>query len=337
MHSGFDVLFYENCILVLRKPANVPMDGDDSITVEKWILERGFLEDGNEVKKIKWVHQLDSPTSGVLCVALTRRVASAIAHCFQTRTVYKEYTAMVYGHVQLADVAGTEGGLHILDAPVHKSNDEHDLALPLHICVAIGEDDVDDFRMKANGRNSKWSHTEILSYQAGYISSCGIKSYALETSDSPHARCQCVDFDNMKGVSVDYSKPHITPIPVTRVSIRLHTGRRHQIRVHLAQVLRRPIVNDSLYSSCPLSEECHVWHTESTFDSPRLMLHSTKLGFPLNFRDIDTFPSKTKMRQRTRVHQRKNEEAEFTFSEEPRYSEIGTLFVCPDNFPEIRV
>lgn len=45
-------------------------------------------------------HQLDYATSGVLCVALSKRAAKMAAACFAGRTARKCYLALVHGHVQ---------------------------------------------------------------------------------------------------------------------------------------------------------------------------------------------------------------------------------------------
>jgi 23S rRNA pseudouridine1911/1915/1917 synthase len=56
------------------------------------------------------------------------------------------------------------------------------------------------------------------------------------------------------------------PGPFTVVECTLHTGRTHQIRVHLKH-LGHPLLGDALYGSKP------------TADFPRQMLHAWKLGF----------------------------------------------------------
>ena len=50
----------------------------------------------------------------------------------------------------------------------------------------------------------------------------------------------------------------------TRLRLEPHTGRTHQLRVHMAIGLGRPIVGDSLYGGAP---------------APRLMLHASGLSF----------------------------------------------------------
>ena len=54
---------------------------------------------GPSVKQLKFVHQLDAPTSGLLCLAFGRDVAARLGHCFQLRKTVKVYSAVLHGWV----------------------------------------------------------------------------------------------------------------------------------------------------------------------------------------------------------------------------------------------
>jgi 23S rRNA-/tRNA-specific pseudouridylate synthase len=45
------------------------------------------------------VHQLDSATSGALCVGLNKVAARMAAKLFESRRVAKEYVALVWGYI----------------------------------------------------------------------------------------------------------------------------------------------------------------------------------------------------------------------------------------------
>ncbi len=62
---------------------------------------------------------------------------------------------------------------------------------------------------------------------------------------------------------------------VTLLRIVIHTGRTHQIRVHMF-ALQHPLVGDSLY---PVQKFGPTKPGKSFVAPPRLCLHSTKLGF----------------------------------------------------------
>ena len=111
---------------VFNKPANVRMDGvepdDPTLTVEKILLSTLSTPASYSSNRIgsssnnknnssssissgtvtlKWVHQLDYATSGVLCVALNKKAAATAARAFEERKVSKEYLAVVKGHIDL--------------------------------------------------------------------------------------------------------------------------------------------------------------------------------------------------------------------------------------------
>jgi 23S rRNA pseudouridine1911/1915/1917 synthase len=66
------------------------------------------------------------------------------------------------------------------------------------------------------------------------------------------------------------------PVVVSRLRCRLHTGRTHQIRVHLAGI-GHPVVGDSLYGG-----------VRESLAVPRLCLHAARLGFvhPVTGEDV---------------------------------------------------
>ncbi|CAJ1990938.1 RNA pseudouridylate synthase [Leishmania donovani] len=122
--DALDVIYENAEMLVLSKPPGIRMDGDETIygrTVESLVCEhmkaRGIFDDTHEQlqkekkrkKQLKFVHQLDFGTSGVLCLAFTKDMAARLAHCFEMRTVRKYYVALLHGHLP-SDTAPTEDG-----------------------------------------------------------------------------------------------------------------------------------------------------------------------------------------------------------------------------------
>jgi 23S rRNA pseudouridine1911/1915/1917 synthase len=61
----------------------------------------------------------------------------------------------------------------------------------------------------------------------------------------------------------------------TLLEVQIHTGRTHQIRVHLS-ALHHPVVGDTLYGA---SRQLRVGRTSLPF-LPRNFLHAAKIGFP---------------------------------------------------------
>eukprot|EP01038_Epipyxis_sp_PR26KG_P010366 gene10366-13927_t len=84
--------------LIVDKPSNLRMNGNFDCTVEKLIYHlRKDLSDNNV--NLKWIHQLDYATSGVLCVGLNRPAAAIASYAFETRQVTKKYLAVLQGHI----------------------------------------------------------------------------------------------------------------------------------------------------------------------------------------------------------------------------------------------
>lgn len=129
--DGFRVLFSHPAMVAIHKPADVAMDEPECTpaedqseavtslpptnyslprsTVSSWAYSymkthgiydamHDALERKNQRRKqLKFVHQLDYGTSGVLCLAFTKLMAQRLAHCFEMRTTRKWYIALLDG------------------------------------------------------------------------------------------------------------------------------------------------------------------------------------------------------------------------------------------------
>lgn len=136
-HASFPVIFHSSSMIVIHKPANVAMDDPpESVpsrlhekespdtpssssslsssssspeTVLSWgyqyIKKNGIFDAAHEAleqkqqrkKQLKFVHQLDYGTSGVLCLAFEKAIAARLAHCFEMRLAKKWYLAILSG------------------------------------------------------------------------------------------------------------------------------------------------------------------------------------------------------------------------------------------------
>jgi len=96
------VLFLDNHLLVVHKPAGLLVQGDRTgdITLldnARSSLKETFRKPGNVYLAV--VHRLDRPTSGVLLFARTSKAAARLAEQFRRRQVRKIYWALVEGKV----------------------------------------------------------------------------------------------------------------------------------------------------------------------------------------------------------------------------------------------
>jgi len=90
------VIYKDDDIIVLNKPAGLPVQGGSGQTRHIDGLAEA-LKFGNDTKP-KLVHRLDKDTSGVLLLARNGRAAKGLAKAFQDKTTQKIYWALVAGH-----------------------------------------------------------------------------------------------------------------------------------------------------------------------------------------------------------------------------------------------
>ncbi len=94
------VIYEDNHLLVVNKPANIPVQQDisgdpDLLTLLKDYIRDKYHKPGNVFLGL--VHRLDRPASGCMVFARTSKAASRLSDQFRRRTVKKEYLAVVHG------------------------------------------------------------------------------------------------------------------------------------------------------------------------------------------------------------------------------------------------
>lgn len=98
--SALDILYVDNHLLVVNKPACVPTVPDDS--GDESLLDRGKAWIKREYQKpgavfLGVVHRLDRPVSGVVLFARTSKAADRLGAQFRERTTQKTYWGIVEG------------------------------------------------------------------------------------------------------------------------------------------------------------------------------------------------------------------------------------------------
>ena len=94
------VLFEDNHLLVVDKPAGMPSQPDrtgdpDVLTIGKAIIKERYNKPGAVFLGL--VHRLDRPASGVMVLARTSKSASRLSEQFREKTIRKTYLALVEG------------------------------------------------------------------------------------------------------------------------------------------------------------------------------------------------------------------------------------------------
>lgn len=90
------ILYRDDALLVLDKPANLSVQGGPGITRHLDALAAGLVGPAAEPPRL--VHRLDRDTAGVLVLALRASAAAKLASAFRTHAVRKTYWAVVLGY-----------------------------------------------------------------------------------------------------------------------------------------------------------------------------------------------------------------------------------------------
>jgi len=210
MPELFEVLYEDDELLALNKPAGLvchPTKGD----VYSSLISRVRLHVGEGVP-VHLVNRLDRETSGVVLAVKGDSRVGKIKQLFAERSVAKEYLAIVHGHVQKDD----------------------------DVCAEpLGRDDQAQVAVKdcvrPDGAPARTEISVLRRFERGvpaFLDHCA----ATGVSDST---------DAFLTAAPGASAPE-EPLPFTLLRVRPVTGRKHQIRIHLAH-LGYPIVGDKIY------------------------------------------------------------------------------------------
>ena len=105
IHSGkfeIPVLYEDNHLLVVVKPANLPTQGDSSGDVDLLNILKDYI--GNKYQKpgnvyMGLVHRLDRPVGGVMVFAKTSKAASRLSEAFAKHSQDRQYFAVLQGEM----------------------------------------------------------------------------------------------------------------------------------------------------------------------------------------------------------------------------------------------
>ena len=100
LSNGIGVLYEDNHLLVVNKPAGMPVQGDESgddslLDLCKLYIKEKYNKPGAVFLGL--VHRLDRPVSGVVVFARTSKAASRLSEQFRNHTNTKSYLAICQG------------------------------------------------------------------------------------------------------------------------------------------------------------------------------------------------------------------------------------------------
>lgn len=100
------VLYEDNHIIVVVKPAGIPVQADksgdkDMLTIVKEYIKEKYNKPGNVYLGL--VHRLDRMVGGVMVFARTSKAASRISEYIRQKNVKKKYLAIVNGKLNVSN------------------------------------------------------------------------------------------------------------------------------------------------------------------------------------------------------------------------------------------
>jgi 23S rRNA-/tRNA-specific pseudouridylate synthase len=189
------------------------------------------------------VNRLDRETGGIVIVAKNSESAGELGKIWEARAVQKEYLAIVHGHVR------DDHGL--IDAPLGK--DERSIVAVKDCVRPDGAPAQTEFRVERRFSQSLVGRSCRSAIQIPVGRSC-----RSAWTRSPSSVAEPLRRVDSASLPVAVSPPSIrhprraeakqrrTPSSFSLLRLTPRTGRKHQIRIHLAH-LGHPIVGDKLY------------------------------------------------------------------------------------------
>ena len=260
MNPLFAVIHEDENLLVVQKPADLvchPTKGDEYSS----LVSRARLylnqQPATSNQQPYLVNRLDRETSGLVVIAKNAETARELGKLWESRAVQKEYLAIVHGHV-----AAEQG---IIDAPLGK-----DETSPVAIKDCVRPDGTP-------------SQTEFF-----------IVKRFVRDGGAGSSLPAAVTFENgAHGVTrpAATSSSSILHLPFSLLRLLPRTGRKHQIRIHLAH-LGHPVVGDKIYGGDPDLYLALVEGRLTAADRARLILpnhalHAGRLNFHWRGRDLE--------------------------------------------------
>ncbi len=251
-NTALKILYNNHGLLIIDKPAGMvvhPGAGFKGETLASALLYQfADLYQVGEDHRPGIVHRLDKDTSGVILVARTQTMYEHLKNAFAQRKIKKEYIALVLGRVEKPH--------GFIETPIGKSKTDfrkQTTVGPLEAKEALTEYKVLEYLKRSNQPISQSSVSKAMA------------------DKSAHQPDKQGGVDPVKSAEDGTAQRLFNRVDeYTLLLVKLHTGRTHQIRVHLAS-LGHPLMGDSLYGS----KKCEIDGLDRQF------LHAKKIEVEL--------------------------------------------------------
>lgn len=269
-----DVLYADEHIIVVNKQSGV-LSVPGLVEKDSIATRVAVLYDLPRIDKLV-VHRLDQATSGIIVFARSQLACSSLNEQFRKRKVRKRYNAIVYGRI-----CANEGEI---DLPLRKDMDTP----PLHLVdPAQGKPSLTTYTVlqhipaeggfceeklaKESEERQKRINNEIEQITA-LMDRTG---FGVTRTEAQEEETKSSNIEGDTPITVAPSDPSVrqtATLPqnhahTTRILLVPHTGRSHQLRIHLKSI-GHPILGDDLYA-----------FPEARAMSSRCLLHAQSLSF----------------------------------------------------------
>ena len=97
-HLKLDVIFEDDYLAVIRKPAGLLVSGNNFKTVANALVQNLQVSNLKDATKPQPVHRLDYATTGLLLIGKTSRSITALNNLFKDKKIKKQYYAISIGN-----------------------------------------------------------------------------------------------------------------------------------------------------------------------------------------------------------------------------------------------
>ncbi|HVV72664.1 MAG TPA: RluA family pseudouridine synthase [Verrucomicrobiae bacterium] len=215
MDPRLNIIYEDEELLAVNKPAGLvchPTKGD----VYSSLISRVRLHLG-EACRPQLINRLDRETSGVTLITKDLASARVLRRLWEAREVQKQYWAIVHGHVRPEQM--------MIDAPLGKDTSSR---VAIKDCVT---------ESGAVARTEVWVEKRFVAEPSAQPADTGEQAAGLgQPRGAPAGPSGSQSPSDTPGEAQPFSLLRVVPL----------TGRKHQIRIHLAHV-GHPLVGDKLY------------------------------------------------------------------------------------------
>lgn len=213
------ILYEDDDLLIVDKPAGVTVNSKDQVSLANGIAY--YFKDRGIKRKIRFLNRLDRDTTGCIVIAKSGLAQSLYQQQMDDNTFEKWYMAIVEGLVE---------------------SDSDSLVFPMDRSI-----DGIHYEVNSKGKETRTDFTVLHRYPNGAVDNSvhnlqNIVDISHENVDST------VNTVDKQGGNVDNSVHNLGNQPCTAVTVRLYTGKTHQIRVAFSHI-GHPLLGDTLYGA----------------------------------------------------------------------------------------